>query len=394
MQIQKITTINEIENIRTAWEAMQEKEEFPKISTDINWFLNRIELEKDKIQPCILLLKKNDDIVTIVIGYINKIPYECKIGRKTVSQPLFKCFNVAYHGIIGEKSESIYHYILEEIKVIYKDLNIDIVKFNHLADDSLIYKVIKNDFSIVSRNIFAKKEVHWYLQVPDSIQEFYDKCSKNRRKKYNKYNKIIKDKFNDTIKLNVYSKEDEVDEALSLISGISSQTYQRAFGGGIVKDDFTTKLLKNAAKNGWLKLHVLFVDNKPCAFKYGLRYKNTHYAEITGYLPEMKEYNIGHVLFIKFLEEVCSEPEVKKIDFGFGDSKNKQIEKDNYANEMNIYLFAPRIYPIAVNIFSSLCVGISLSIQYITKHLGIYNHVQRYRRKRMKEIYDRESGSE
>ena len=93
----------------------------------------------------------------------------------------------------------------------------------------------------------------------------------------------------------------------------------------------------------------------------------------------------GSIIFLKVVEQICGDPVVDSLDFSFGDAQHKQVGDSRQWAEASVFIFAPRLFPVFVNLILSMTSAISiLTQQFITK-LGIRNLVQRYRRKRILE---------
>ena len=382
-QINTIESIEGIESIRHVWEEMQAQETYPKIPADIDRYITIIKTAGEGIKPYILLINQNSKVVSMLIGYINKIPIRCKIGRNTLIKPSLKTLSFVYGGVLGDPSENACRFLISVLTKLLRKGEIDLVHFNYLKTNSLMYKVTRKMPGILSRGYFPKIESHVVMAIPRDFDQFMESCSKNRRKHIRKYIRRLENEYPGKVTLSIYSKQEEVENAIETISQISSRTYQRAFGGGIINDDQTRILWKNAAKNGWFRTYILNINNEPCAFRYGLKYMGTHFGELIGYLPEWKEYNIGTILFIKFLEQICRETDIKRIDFGFGGGFHKELGDSISWPEASAYIFAPRFFPVFVNLVFSLSKGITLFIQYCITRFGVFNSVQQFRRRRV-----------
>jgi len=383
LQVQTIKSFDEIESIRSIWQEMQTKETYPKINTDIDRYLSTIKSSEEQIQPYIILIKQNKTVLSMLIGYIHKSPLVCNLGRKTIFKPFLRMLSVVYGGILGNPPENIRNLMISALIKALRCGEADVVCFNHLEIHSELYQAVRNKPIALCRSYFPKVETHWSMSVPQDIREFFRNCSKKRRQNLKRYVRNLEKKFPHQVRMVTYSKENEVEQAITIASQISSQTYQKAFNGGIIDDDITRALFNTAAKKDWFRMHILYIADEPCTFRYRLKYKGTYFAEAIGYLPKWEHFKIGYVLFVKVLEEICKDPDVQRLDFGFGDGYHKQLDKMNSCQEATVYIFAPRFYPVFVNLMLSLTTGITLFIQHCITKLGVLNSVQQYRRKRV-----------
>jgi CelD/BcsL family acetyltransferase involved in cellulose biosynthesis len=260
---------------------------------------------------------------------------------------------------------------------------VDVVLFNHLKTDSFIYHIARKAPGLFCRDLIPKAEQHWCMSIPDNMDRFWEACSHNRRKKLRKYTRKLEKRYPGQVKMVTFSRQEEVAEGLRIAADISADTYQRAFGGGLVDDAPTRAIFKEAAKNGWLRIYILFVADEPCAFKSILKYGRTCFADVTAYSPEWMDWNVGSILFLKIVEQICGDPVVDSLDFGFGDSQHKQVGDSRQWAEASVFIFAPRSFPVFVNLIRTLTLAMSMLAQHAVNGLGIHNLVQRYRRRRI-----------
>jgi hypothetical protein len=125
-------------------------------------------------------------------------------------------------------------------------------------------------------------------------------------------------------------------------------------------------------------MHILFIDKEPCAFQLGLQYHKTYLLRKIGFNPEWKKYGIGSTLFLKVLENLCRDPAVEYMDFGPGDSDYKKSFGDECWDEAMVYIFAPRFYPVCVNLLHSLTAAMRMSISYLARKTGFQGWLKRW----------------
>jgi hypothetical protein len=104
---------------------------------------------------------------------------------------------------------------------------------------------------------------------------------------------------------------------------------------------------------------------------------------VTAYSPKWKDWNVGSILFIKVVEQICDDPVVDSLDFSFGDFQHKHVGDRRQWAEASVFIFAPRPFPVFVNLIQSLTLATSMFAQRAITGLGIRNLVQRYRRRRI-----------
>ena len=131
------------------------------------------------------------------------------------------------------------------------------------------------------------------------------------------------------------------------------------------------------ADRGWLRFHILFIDNNPAAFQIGIQHQRTYYPEHRGFDSDWKNLCIGTTLFMKVFEELCVDPEVDLIDFNPGDADYKLLfADDQQCPEATVYLFAPRPYTILLNMLSSSTRALTTSFEFTLRKIGFEHQIK------------------
>lgn len=372
-----LNTCEEIESIRPVWEKMQAEEPYSVLNSDIDRFLSVIEASDGSVQPYIILIKENDQPAAMAIGRVEKHPVELKLGYKTLLRPKLRCLTIEHGGILGQPKEELCFFLMGKLIEMLRQCEVDIVYFNHLITDSCVYKLSRKIPGVLSRGYFPKIDPHWKIVIPKNMDEFLEACSKNRRRHIKRYIRKIEDQYPGRVKIVTYTSEDELDEAIKAASHISAKTYQYALGMGFVDNFRTRTLLTVAARKNWLRLDILYIDDEPCAFRRALKYGNACFGQQTGYSPAWKEYNIGTILFLRVLESLCRDPAIDFFDFGIGAGEHKRWGNNQPWSEASVYIFAPRPYPIFINILRTSVMGLNASLEYILNKMGLADWIKR-----------------
>ncbi len=376
----KVTVLRSIEDIkavRPIWEQMQRNEPFAVPHADIDRYFSVLKACGDDAQPHIILIKQNSHPTTMVIGRVEKHPVKLKLGYKTLFKPKLRCLTVVYGGVLGQPTNEACAVLIRKLMNTLSRGEVDVVQFNHLRVDSPIYQFARKTPSVLSRGYFPKIDPHWKIVIPENMDEFLEACSKNRRRHLKRYIRKIEDQYPGRVKIVTYTSEDELDEAIKAASHISAKTYQYALGEGFVDNFRTRTLLTVAARKNWLRLDILYIDDEPCAFRRALKYGNTCFGQQSSYSPAWKEYNIGTILFLRVLESLCRDPAIDFFDFGIGAGEHKRWGNNQPWAETSVYIFAPRLYPVLINILQSSMMGLSLVLECILNKIGLTGWVKR-----------------
>jgi hypothetical protein len=231
------------------------------------------------------------------------------------------------------------------------------------------------------------------MSVPENLEQFYMAHSTNHRAKLKRYIRRLEKEYPNSIKMVTYSQETDLDKAIKAASQISRLTYQYGLGYGFTDDYKTRCLLTTAAKQGWLRIHILYINDEPCAFESWLKYKKAYVGYGVGFDPKWKKRRIGTVLFLKTIELLCADPTVEVIDYGFGDAEYKRIYCNKEWQEASVYIFALRFYPIFLNILRTCMRAVESALEYFIEKTGTKNWIKRCWRNRLAKTASEQSNS-
>lgn len=370
-------SLEEIEKIRPIWEEMQSCESYPAVDVDIDKYLSAIKPLSDDMQPYIMLLYRNSHPEAMVIGSIAVRRINCKFGYKTLFKPSLRCLSIVYGGFLGNLTEEVSSIVVQELINTFSQGGADVVFFNNLRTDLPVYRKIRQIPPRLCRSHFPKVETHWSMSVPESIDLFYQSLRPKTRNTLRRKIRKLEREFGNQVRIVTYRGENELEEAISAASQISHWTYQYALGVGFVDNAQTRSMMATAANRGWLRMSVLYVKSEPCAFQLVLQYRNTYFLGQTGFNPKWKQWNIGTVLFLKVLENICNDSDVESFDFGFGDADYKRHYGNEHWHEACVYICAPRLYPVFINLLQTSVMGLSIGGRYILRKTGFLRWVKR-----------------
>lgn len=386
-----IQTLEEIQSIRPIWRTLQEAESFSVINSDIDRYLSILNASEDHSSPLILLFRENDQPRAMIVGRLENHAVPIQIGYRTVWNPKLRCFTVIYGGILGRLEKGISTLIIREILKVIQQTHIELVYFNHLKHDSDFIHVIRTIPSFLLRSHFSKSESHWRMRIPKTMEEFYASCSRKHRQHLRQYQRKLEATFPNQVSIQMYRKSDEVSKAIQDASKISQNTYQGGLGAGITDTVQKRAILTEAAKNGWFRGSILYLGDEPAAYRFGLQYGNVFYGDGIGYDPKWGQYRIGTYLFLKVLENLIQEQRVEYYDFGYGDAEYKESYGDqSWQEAVATYLFARRLYPLFVNVITTISTANTLLLSKVLKKANCLNRIKRLWRNKIQSMSRKE----
>lgn len=376
-EIKIAKSIEEIEAVRDIWVRMQSNESMPALNSDIDRYLSVVDSLEEEIQPYIIVLSCDGSPKAMVIGRVESQQITCRMGYTTILKPSLRCLSIVYGGLLGEASEQICSRLIQELNDTLRRENVDVVFFNHLRIDSRIYRLSRTMTHFLCRDYFPVVQDHWQTYVPETAEEFYASIKRKRKKEWKRLGRRLEDAAGGPVKVECYDTVSQTERFIEVASSISAMTYKDALNAGFNDSAFTHSILAQAAKRGRWRAYILYAGQVPCAFETGVVYDQIYFAEAIGYSPEWSNFSPGTILFVKVLEDLSQNTPVTLFDYGFGGAGYKERFGTKSWPEASVYIFAPRFYPVIINILRSSVKSMNAGIQYIVQKAGSLGWIKR-----------------
>lgn len=104
---------------------------------------------------------------------------------------------------------------------------------------------------------------------------------------------------------------------------------------------FHEEFSRIALERGWLRLYILWLDEKPAAALYGFNYKGTFYFYQSGFNPEYQKYSVGLVTMGLVIERAIDE-EATEYDLLHGEEEYKFLWARDERELVRLELYPPR----------------------------------------------------
>jgi hypothetical protein len=375
----------EVESLRPVWEKLQREETYPVPNADIDRFISVIKPLQDTVRPHIILLRYKGSSEAMAIGRVGRIDLNCRIGYKTLFRPALKGLSIAYGGLIGKFTDEALCILLQELRIALAKKEVDVVTFNHLRTDAPIHQLVRKKTNILCRHHFPLIERHWQTLIPSPSEGLDRIISKKHQRDIQRCVRNLEKTGSGPVRFVCYQKKEEIQEFMDIASSISYSTYQGRMGRGFVADSLTRSLLSQSQENGWLRTYVLYAGSEPVAFEYGCLYRDRYFAEQAGYDLRWNAYSPGTILQLKIFERLSLNDKVVTYDYGLGDAIYKQRLGSVSWPEASLYLFAPRLYPVVINLLDSSIRGMSIGIFRGLQKLKLTDKVKRWWRRGLTE---------
>jgi Acetyltransferase (GNAT) domain len=374
-----VRSISDINKIKEHWIEWQKHP-----NSDLDFFHTIIKSRKETATPYVIAIPSKKNPKAIAVARLENSQLPVKIGYKILFYLKIKIIVIVYDGLIGEITPQIYETIISALREAFNRKEAEMARFELINLDSGVYKKVLAKISFLFREHFITTQTHWKMHTPNDINNFYSKLSKHHR---NKLRKVVKKIDNDfkkaAIRIYCFQSLEEIETMITDVEIIAKKTYQREFGAGFINNEENRSRLILEAEKEWLRMHVLYLKDRPCAYWWTLIYKQTLYSCAMGYDPEYSDYSPGTYLMLNVFENLLRY-NIKSVDFGAGNALYKQQFGDINYEEASVHITSQTLKGFYLNFILSLNNLIILMAKKILNYFHSYNLIKKYWRNKLK----------
>lgn len=369
----------EVEALRPVWEGFESH----VVNADIDYHLTLVEHSPEALRPHVLLLERNGDPATLVVGRVEDVRLPVRMGYKTLSRPLVRVLTVSYAGVLGDAGEDAAAAVIAEIAGSLGRGEADVARLRNLEVGSPLHRIARSAPGVLSRDRLALTARHWRASLDGSYDDYLGRRSSKTRGNIRRYGRKLEAAFPDAIELRTFREPGDRERLVADTGAVYEGTYQHALdvgysGTGVERDVMTLALAR-----GWFRGFVLYVEGRPRAFWHGMRYGRVFSTGPTGYDPAYGQHRVGTYLLSRMVEELADEDGLDWIDFGFGDAEYKQHFGDKSWLEQDVLMWAPRARPIRLNATRTALLAADRSARALLQRRGLLGKARKAWRTRV-----------
>lgn len=301
------------------------------------------------VRPHVVVLDRQDRPPAMAVARVEDQVLEAKIGYRTVLRPRLRVLSVVHSGIAGAEDERDQHTLINELGKALQNREADALCFSKLRSESSFFELARGGAPWPCRDHLCAEMPRTDVAVPDDLASFLRARSRNTRDNCKRYAKRLERQHGDELTVRAYRTPAELPEAFAAMERVAEKTYQRGLGVGFRDESLQRAHLEAAARKDFFRAWVLMLETTPIAFWYGIAHRGTFYIGSPGYDPAHGKLKVGQYLQLRMMEDLCSDSEITRLDYGFGEAQYKRSFGDTTWTEADVMIFAPRLRALRAN---------------------------------------------
>lgn len=378
--VRLLTTVAEIEQIRTEWEAMQWHP-----NADIDYFLLINQLHQQ--EPRVFVIREGDEVVAIGAGRLGRRQLKCSFGYKTVFAPEVAELSIISGGLMGKSDDATLKLFVANLISQLKAGAADVASIAEVKTDSPLWKMINRSPSWPCRDMTPMPQLHYGITLPKSKDGLFMNMKSKHRTNLRRLGRILERDFPDGVNVRCFAEVSEVPRFCDEAEFVAAKSYLRALGVGFFDNAAARDQMSLYAARGAFRGYVLYIKEKPCAFWYGNLYKSVFFIGMTAFDPEFSDYEIGTILLIQVLEDLVENGNgVTRFDFGLGEAAYKSKFSTEVWSEAKLLIFAPSVRGIGINLIRTPLLSGNKLLREMLKRLNLEAKIKRIWRNRRSRV--------
>jgi hypothetical protein len=335
--LQTIRDLREIEVLREDWKSWQTTRD-----SDLDFFRGIVRSRGDGCRPHVLVLSRNGrpDALLAGLRYRTKIPV--KLGSFTMHHSQVDILEFVYGGLLGNASRENCEALVRGVLQSLADGEADMALWPRLDVSSALYDCVQRLPNPALRDASPPLYDHWFMEFPKSLDAFLASLERPQRSKLRrKYNRVL-NSFPGKIQVRCFQTTGDLEQAISHMEQIAVNSVKRRLGYGFFDSQMTREQMLVEAERGWLRIYILYIDEKPVSFWKGTLYERCLRSEHVGFDAAWSAFSPGIFLFLYILESLRDE-DLTTVDLGYGHGQLYECFGTVRRSEARVQIYAPKV---------------------------------------------------
>lgn len=326
----------DIQGLSAGWQSLQHHP-----NSDYDHFMLVCRLRSEVIAPFALGFLEDGTCRAIMAGRLEQQVLRPSVGYAKLPGLRANVLTFIHEGILGELDSRMAAAAIEALSAIMVSREIDAVNFHMLPERvSSLWDVLQNQSAHNCGAVFSDWAIHRDMRVESEPGYLLRRMRSKHRAWIRRKERDLERTFPGLVAWKWCTGSIDVPELCDKMEAVARTTYQRGLGAGFVDNGENRERLALFARNNQLRVLLLEIAGNPKAFWMGNVYKGAFHSAATGYTPDVRDFEVGTLTFIRMVDELVREG-VTRLDFGLGDAHYKERFGDRHWREASVQLFGP-----------------------------------------------------
>ena len=372
-------SVDEALALREAWDSLP----IDHPHADLDFFLSVVDERDEALRPHAAVVFDGGGPVGLVAARLETIKLVTNFGYRAVYSPRVRALTVVPGGDVITRDSAAGDLAGSLLRSL-REREADVVVFPSMRRDSALFGEMVRAVGPARRSHFTEVRTHRRLHLPGNLDEFLATRKKKVRAGVRYDSRRLEKRIGDRLRIERFDSPEDIDRIFSDIARVAELTYQRGLGASFSDTPERRRLTRLSLERGWFRAWVLYDEATPVAFWQGSIYRRVYHSGTTGYDPEYGRDRVGIYLLMRVIADLCGDPEVDVLDFGFGDAEYKRHFSDEAWSESDVYIFAATPRALATNAGRTIVMGAAIGARRGLERFGLVDRIKTGWRRRIR----------
>ena len=345
-------SFEDADRLRPVWDRVAwEREE-----AEHDYFLARLRARPDATGPFAVFVLRVDEPVAAVVARAETRRLATAVGYRTVYAPRVRLLQVVDGGIVALDTAAL-DPLVDALRTELARRGTDAIALPPLRLGSELSSAFESLGGSLQRQRFIAPWTRRRLVLPDTFEEFVASRSPNTRWRIRRDARRIEAELGGELSVRIVHDPDGLELLVRDADRVARATYQRALGAGFSDTPEQRTLARIGLEHGWLRGYLLYRGEQPIAYWICAVHGDTLLIKTAGFDSAYGRLRIGIYLLMRVIEDACSSPSIRVLDFGPGDAAYKQQFSSESWEERNLVVFARTLRGLRINAIRTAILG-------------------------------------
>jgi CelD/BcsL family acetyltransferase involved in cellulose biosynthesis len=337
------TTAGAVESLRPLWESL----DLAHVDVDPDYFQTVVAHDPEVVHPRVQVLRGADGSPVLLVGRVADRSFRARLGYQTLGRLRARALVVSFEGVVGATTPADLTAARDALMGVLDSGEVDVVVAQKVDVTSAWFEHLTR-VGPAWRRFARSPTALWSTDLPGSWDDLLAaRSSKSRRQIRYDDNRLRRD-LGPRLELRRLDSPEHQHRLAPDLAAVAELSYQRGLGVSVAESPVQAALLELARQRGWLRVWMLYVDERPVAFWWGVARHGTLTTGSPGFDPAFARQRVGYYTLRRMLEDACADPAISRIDYGPGDADYKSRFGTHCAEVADVHLFAGRPRSMAV----------------------------------------------
>ncbi|MBW8828573.1 MAG: GNAT family N-acetyltransferase [Burkholderiales bacterium] len=377
MSIKAIRTLQDLDGVRAHWEQWQSH-----ANNDLAQFELVCRVRTEVECPYVTVIERDGRPHVLVAGRLERTTFAPAIGYIQPVRIPATVLTVIHQGVMGPMDDETASQAVHYLRSLLRSGVADAVAFHHLSEHSPLFKALQLDRSTWLWERTPRWSTHREMMMSPDKSFLEQKVRPKHRSQFRKRQKELEASFSGKVAWRWITEFDDIPALCARLEAVAAKTYQRALNAGFFDNEEYRRRFELFASRKQLRVQLLEIDGSVRAFWFGTVYQGVFHSSETGYDPDLRDFEVGTLMFIRMADELMHEG-IRRLDFGLGDAPYKARFGDHFWRETPAWLFAPSAKGVVLMLLLKLCLLLDTTARRLVEGAGLTDKIKTYWRRHM-----------